>query len=119
MLKPVKTKKDYEEALQRCYNLMQTDIKANQKNADELEILSTLVEVYEKKHHPIPPPHPLESIKFRIEQGELDERELTKILGGRSRKSEILSGRRKLSLNMIRALHNKLKIPAETLIAEY
>ncbi len=119
MLKPVKTKKDYEAALQRCYDLMQTNIKLSQKNADELEILSTLVELYEKKNYPVPPPHPLESIKFRIEQGELDEKELTKILGGRSRKSEILSGRRKLSLTMIRALHEKLKIPADTLIAEY
>ncbi len=82
-------------------------------------MLFTLVEAYEEIHYPIPPPHPLESIKFRIEQGQLDEKELTKILGGRSRKSEILSGKRKLSLNMIRELHKKLKIPAETLIAEY
>jgi HTH-type transcriptional regulator/antitoxin HigA len=119
MLKPIKTKEDYETALQRCYKLMQKDAKANSKIADELEVLSMLVEAYEEKHYPIPPPHPLESIKFRIEQGQLDDKELTKIMGGRSRKSEILNGTRKLSLNMIRALHQKLKIPAETLIAEY
>ena len=53
MLKPVKTKKDYESALQRCYNLMQTNIKANKKNADELEILSILVKAYEEKHYPV------------------------------------------------------------------
>ncbi len=119
MLKPIKTKKDYETVLERCYQLMQKDVKPNSKIADELEVLSMLVEAYEKNHYPLPPPHPLESIKFRIEQGQLDDKELTKILGGRSRKSEILSGKRKLSLNMIRALHKKLKIPAETLIAAY
>ena len=93
MLKPIKTKKDYEAALQRCYDLMQKNTKPGSKNADELEVLSMLVAVYEEKHYPIPPPHPLESIKFRIEQGRLDDKELTKILGGRSRKSEILSGK--------------------------
>ncbi len=54
-------------------------------------------------------PHPIEAIKFRIEQGDIDEKELTKLLGGRIRKSGILSGKRKLSLNMIRALNKKLK----------
>jgi HTH-type transcriptional regulator/antitoxin HigA len=67
----------------------------------------------------VAPPHPLEAIKFRLEQMGLNERELTVILGGRSRKSEILSGRRKLSLTKIRKLHEKLNIPAETLIAVY
>jgi HTH-type transcriptional regulator / antitoxin HigA len=119
MLKPVKTKKDYETALQRCYGLMQKDVKANPKIADELEVLSILVKNYEEKHYPVPPPHPVEAIRFRLEQSGLDEKELNKILGGRSRKSEILNGRRKLSLSMIRELHQKLKIPAETLIAEY
>lgn len=119
MIKPVKTKKDYEAALQRCYDLMQKNIKPNTPVADELEILSILVENYEQKHYPVPPPNPLEAIKFRLEQAGVNEKELTQLLGGRSRKSEILSGKRKLSLNMIRELHNKLKIPAETLIAEY
>jgi len=119
MLKPIKTKKDYEIALQRVYELMQKDLKTGSALSDELEVLSILVEAYEKKHYPIPPPHPIEAIKFRLEQSGIDEKELNKILGGRSRKSEILSGKRKLSLNMIRELHEKLKIPAETLIAAY
>jgi len=119
MLKPVKTKKDYEAALQRCYYLMQKDVKANPKIADELEVLSILVKDYEEKHYPVPPPDPIAAIRHRLEQSGLDEKELNKILGGRSRKSEILSGKRKLSLNMIRELHNKLKIPAEILIAAY
>ncbi|MEO7802816.1 MAG: transcriptional regulator [Ginsengibacter sp.] len=116
-IKPIKTKKDYKATLTRIEKLW--GAKDNSPEGDEFEILFTLVEAYEEKHYPIPPPHPLESIKFRMEQGEVDDKELTKILGGRSRKSEILSGRRKLSLNMIRALHEKLKIPAEILIAEY
>lgn len=119
MLKPIKTKKEYETALEHIYGLMQKDMKAGSKLSDELEVLSILVEAYEKKHYPIPPPHPLEAIKFRLEQLGLNEKELAALLGGRSRKSEILSGRRKLSLAMIRELHDKLNIPAETLIAAY
>ena len=119
MLKPVRTKKDYEAALERCYNLMQKDIKPNSKIADELEVLSLLIKSYEEKHYPVPPPNPIAAIKFQLEQSRLDEKELNKILGGRSRKSEILNGKRRLSLNMIRELHNKLKIPADILIAEY
>ena len=69
---------------------------------DEFEILFTLVEVYEDRHYPIPPSHPIEAIKFRLGHGAIDDKELTRLLGGRSRKSEILSGKRKLSLNMIR-----------------
>jgi HTH-type transcriptional regulator/antitoxin HigA len=116
-IKPIKTKKDYQKALKRIEELWGS--KENTPEGDEFEVLFTLVEAYEEKHYPIPPPHPIEAIKFRMEQGEVDEKELTKILGGRSRKSEILSGRRKLSLNMIRALHKKLKIPAESLISAY
>ncbi len=116
-IKPLKTKKDYEAALKRLEALW--GAKDNTPKGDEFEVLFTLVEVYEDKHYPIPSPHPIEAIKFRLEQGEVDEKELTRILGGRSRKSEILSGRRKLSLNMIRALHEKLNIPAESLISAY
>ena len=119
MLKPIKTKKDYEAALKQAYELMQKDLKKGSKLSDELEILSVLIEEYENKHYPISPLHPIEAIKFRIEQGTIDDKELTKLLGGRSRKSEIMSGKRKLSLNMIRALHKKLKIPAESLINVY
>lgn len=116
-IKPIKTKKDYKAALSRVEGLW--DAKENTPGGDEFEVLFTLVDAYEEKHYPIPPPHPIEAIKFRLERGEADEKELTKILGGRSRKSEILSGRRKLSLNMIRALHKTLNIPAESLISVY
>lgn len=116
-IRPVKTKKDYENALRRIEKLW--GAKENTPEGDEFEILFTLVEAYEEKHFPIPPPHPVEAIRFRMEQGAIDDKELTKLLGGRSRKSEILSGKRKLSLTMIRALHKKLNIPAESLISAY
>ncbi len=118
MLKPIKTKKDHEAALARIYTLMQKNVKPG-ADSDELEVLSMLVEAYEIKHYPVPPPHPVEAIRFRLEQSGMSEKELNKLLGGRSRKSEIMSGKRKLSLNMIRVLHEKLNIPAETLIAAY
>ncbi len=119
MLKPVKTKKDYETALSRCYELMQQSLKQGSPESDELEVLSILVEAYEKKHFPVPPPHPVEAIRFRLNQSGMSEKDLNKLLGGRSRKSEILSGKRKLSLNMIRTLHEVLNIPADTLISVY
>jgi HTH-type transcriptional regulator/antitoxin HigA len=116
-IKPIKTKTDHHRALKRIEVLW--GAKENTPAGDEFEVLFTLVEAYEEKHYPIPPPHPIEAIRFRLEQKGVDEKELIKILGGRSRKSEILSGRRKLSLAMIRELHDKLNIPAETLIAAY
>ena len=116
-IKPIKTKKDYDNALKRIEELW--GAKENTAAGDEFEILFTLVEAYEEKHYPIPPPHPIEAIKFRMEQGTINDKQLTKLLGGRSRKSEILSGKRKLSLNMIRTLHKELKIPAESLINSY
>ncbi len=116
-IKPIKTKKDYDNALKRIEELW--GAKENTAAGDEFEILFTLVEAYEEKHYPIPPPHPIEAIKFRMEQGTINDKQLTKLLGGRSRKSEILSGKRKLSLNMIRTLHKELKIPVESLINSY
>ena len=119
MLKPIKNNIQYEAFLERIYKLMQKDIKADSKESDELEILSILVKEYENEHFPIPKPNPLEAIKFRLEQMNMSEAELSKVLGNRVRKSEIFSGKRKLSLNMIRKLNSALKIPAEVLIQPY
>lgn len=99
--------------------MLQKDLKVNSTESDELEVLSVLVKEYENIHFPIPKPKPLEAIKFRLEQNGMTERELSEILGHRSRKSEILSGKRKLSLAMIRKLHQALNIPAEVLIQAY
>lgn len=119
MLKPIKNEEQYNEALARVYELMQTDLKEGSVASDKLEVLSILIKEYELVHYPIPSPNPLEAIKFRMDQMGLSEKELGEILGYRSRKSEILSGKRKLSLAMIRKLNEILHIPAEVLIQAY
>ena len=102
MVKPIRNKAQYEDALSRIYDLMQKDVKRQSKDSDELEVLSILAKEYELQHYPVPKFCPLEAIKFRLEQMGMSEVELANILGYRSRKSEILSGKRKLSLAMIR-----------------
>lgn len=119
MIKPIKTEEQYDEALARIYVLLQGELEPDSQDSDELELLSILVKEYENEHYPVPKPNPLEAIKFRMEQMDMSEAELSDILGSRSRKSEILSGKRKLSLRMIRRLNEKLNIPAEVLIQEY
>jgi HTH-type transcriptional regulator / antitoxin HigA len=119
MLKPIKTGPQYDEALARVYELMQSEVMENTAESDELEVLSILVKEYENEHYPMPSPNPLDAIKFRLNQMGLSEKELGEILGYRSRKSEILSGKRKLSLAMIRKLNEVLHIPAEVLIQAY
>jgi len=119
MLKPIKTATQYEDALARVYELMQADVTEGSTASDELEILSILIKEYELVHHPIPSPNPLEAIKFRLDQMGISEKELGDILGYRSRKSEIFSGKRKLSLAMIRKLNEVLHIPADVLIQAY
>lgn len=119
MLKAIKTKKAFTDSLNRIYELMQLDLKTNSDEFNELEVLSILVDDYEKKKFPIDLPDPIEAIKFRLEQLNLDRSTLVSIIGSKSRTSEILSGKRKLSLSMIRALHGKLNIPAASLISEY
>ncbi len=119
MLKPIKTEAQYEAALERVYELIQLDLELGSDLGDELEILSLLVKEYEYVQYPVPKPHPIEAIKFRLDQMRLPESELVRILGSRSRKSEILSGERKLSLEMIRRLNQELRIPASVLIQAY
>ncbi|MCH5600047.1 helix-turn-helix domain-containing protein [Niabella ginsengisoli] len=119
MLKPIKNSQQYEDALAKVYILMQKDIKQDSQESDELEILSILIKEYENIHFQVPKPNPIEAIRFRLDQMNMSESELSDILGYRSRKSEILSGSRKLNLSMIRKLTEKLRIPAEVLIQAY
>ena len=119
MLKPIKTEEEYNNVLAHIYDLMQREIKEGSTKSDELEVLSILVKEYELVHYPVSLPNPLDAIRFRMNQMNLSENELSKILGNRSRKSEILSGKRKLSLSMIRKLTQILNIPAEVLIQAY
>ncbi len=116
-LKPVKTKKDYQQALDRLELIF--DAKKGTVEGDELEILGILIDQYENEHFPIDLPDPIEAIKFRMEQLGYTQTDLAKVVGLKSRASEILSGKRKLSLEMIRQIHDKLNIPTDVLIQAY
>ncbi|MEQ8302039.1 MAG: helix-turn-helix domain-containing protein [Cyclobacteriaceae bacterium] len=116
-LKPIKNKEDYQQALERLELIF--DAKKGTKAGDELEILGILIDRYENEHFPIDLPDPIEAIKFRMEQLGYTQTDLAKVVGLKSRASEILSGKRKLSLEMIRQLHDKLNIPTDVLIQAY
>lgn len=115
-IKPIKSDRDYRAALREIERLM--DARPNTPEGDRLDVLVTLVEAWERKHHPIEPPDPVEAIRFAMEQRGLARRDLEPLIGSRARVSEVLSRRRGLTLPMIRRLHEKLGIPAESLIAQ-
>lgn len=119
MLKPIKSKRDYNTALRRIAVLINQDLTSGSEEYNELELLSILVDDYESKNFPIDLPDPVEAIKFRLEQMNMETTDLAKILGSKSRASEILNRKRKLSIAMIRRLHKRLNIPASTLISDY
>nr|WP_294903328.1 helix-turn-helix domain-containing protein [uncultured Lacibacter sp.] len=116
-IKLIKTKKDYQQALNRLEVIF--DAKPNTAEGDELEVLGLLIATYEKEHFPIGYPDPVEAIKFRMEQMGYSQNDLAKVVGLKSRASEILNKKRKLSLEMIRKLHETLSIPTEVLIQDY
>jgi HTH-type transcriptional regulator / antitoxin HigA len=111
---PIKTTRDYDRTLRRIEQLM--DARPGTKQGDELDVLTTLVEAYEAKHHVIYPPNPIEAIIFRMDQLGITRKDLEAMLGGRGRVSEILTKKRGLSLGMIRRLHRELHIPLESLV---
>jgi HTH-type transcriptional regulator / antitoxin HigA len=119
MIKVIKTEEEYEKALQKLYRFMQGTYVEGSPEADEAEVWAMLIENYENKHYPIPPPHPLAAIQFQLEQLTLDDATIEALLGDAQSKAAILSGERKLDLPTIRQLNRVLKIPAQTLIAEY
>ena len=116
-IKPIKTEKDYLKALKRLELIF--DSKKGSKEGDELEVLWILIDQYENEHFPINLPDPIEAIKFRMEQMGFDQSDLAKIIGLKSRASEILNRKRKLSLKIIRQLHTALNIPTDVLIQTY
>ena len=116
-IKPIKTKKDYEQALERLELIF--DAKKGTEKGDELEILGMLIDMYEKEGFPIGFPDPVEAIKFRMEQLGYNQTDLANVVGLKSRASEILNRKRKLSLEMIRQIHDRLNIPTEVLIQAY
>ena len=116
-IKPIKTETDYTEALQAVENLM--DAKIDTHEGDSLDVLVTLIEAYEQKHHPILPPEPVEAIIHQMESQGLSRKDLIPFFGSRARVSEILNKKRSLSINMIRKLQKGLGISAEILIKPY
>jgi len=116
-IKPIKNEQDYLDVLGTIESLM--DAKPNTPQMDELEVLTTLVEAYETQHYVIDAPDPIEAIKFRMEQEGLKQKDLIDIVGSKSRVSEVLNKKRKLTIEMIRNLHKQLHIPIESLFLDY
>jgi len=116
-IKPIKTEQDYESALERLEVIF--DAAVNTPEGDEAEILSMLIETYENQYHPIEAPDPIEAIKIRMEEMNLKQKDLVGIIGGKSRVSEILNKKKKLTVDMIRELERILHISASVLVTNY
>lgn len=116
-IRPIRTQADYQESLREIELLF--DAAENTPEYDQLDILSTLIEAYEKTHFPIELPDPIEAIQYYMDARGWSRRELEVCLGSRARVSEILSRKRTLTLDMIRKLNQELRIPAEILIQPY
>ena len=116
-IKAIRTEQDYDQALKRLEEIFHAEVDSQE--GEEAEILSILIEKYEDQHHPIGMPDPIEAIKFRMEQMGMKQKDLAEVVGFKSRVSEILNRRRKLTLNMIRRLSDQLQIPTEVLIQDY
>lgn len=116
-IKPIKTESDYNQALERLDQIF--DAMPGTPEGDELEVLGILIDQYENEHFPIGMPDPIEAIKFRMEQLGYNQNDLANVVGLKSRASEILNKKRKLSLEMIRKLHAEMRIPTEVLIQAY
>lgn len=116
-IKPIKSENDYQEALNRLEVIF--DAVPDSPQGDEAEVLSLLIDNYENEHYPIEAPDPIEAIKIRMEEMNLKQKDLVGIIGGKSRVSEILNKKKKLTVDMIRELEKFLKIPASTLVGNY
>lgn len=115
-IRPIRSNADLEQALVRMEELWAAE--DGTPEADELDVLSILIERYEDEHYPIGPSDPIEAIKFRMEQQGLTPRDLEPYIGSSGRVSEVLNRKRQLSLRMIRRLHDGLNIPYESLMGE-
>ena len=116
-IKPIRTQRDHKAALKEIERLF--DAKPGTLDGDRLDVLATLVEVYEHQHYPILPPDPVEAILYFMESRGMSRKDLEPYLGSRAKVSEVLNRKRPLSIQMIRRLHEGLGIPAEVLILPY
>jgi HTH-type transcriptional regulator/antitoxin HigA len=117
-IRPIHSSKDHEAALARLNALLECDPEPDSEKGAELEVLATLIEKYEGENFPIEPPTPLDAVRFRMDQLGLKAKDLIPYIGSASKVSEVLNGKRPLSLTMIRNLHQHLGIPAEVLIQD-
>lgn len=116
-LRPIKSETDYQKALERLEKIF--DAPIGMAESDEADILGLMVDDYEKKHYPIDAPDPIEAIKIRMEELQLKQKDLVNEIGGKSRVSEILNRKRKLTVEMIRNLTGKLNLSPGLLISDY
>ncbi|MGJ3235415.1 helix-turn-helix domain-containing protein [Marivirga sp.] len=116
-LKLIKTDSEYQEALKRLEEIF--DAKIGTPESDEADILGLLIDEYEKKHYPIEAPDPIEAIKIRMEEMDLKQKDLVGVIGGKSRVSEILNRKKKLTVDMVRSLALRLNLSAQILINDY
>jgi len=116
-ISPIKTEVDYRKALKRLETVFNTPIGS--ADSDEADLLGLMVDEYEKKHYPIEAPDPIEAIKIRMEEMHLKQIDLVNEIGGKSRVSEILNRKRKLTVDMIRKLNRRLSLSPELLINDY
>lgn len=116
-ISPIKSEKDYRGALKRLEVIF--DAPVDSKEGDEAEILSLLIENYENEHYPIEAPDPIEAIKIRMEELNMRQKDLVGIIGGKSRVSEILNKKKRLTVDMIRELERVLQISASVLVSNY
>jgi HTH-type transcriptional regulator/antitoxin HigA len=113
-VKPIRTEADYDAAMEEVAGLW--GAMSGTPEGDRLDVLATLIDAYEAKHHAMDAPDPIEAIKFRMEQQGMTRKDLEDIIGTRTRIAEVLNRKRSLSIGMIRRLHDRLGISAEVLI---
>lgn len=116
-IKPIKTEADYREALKRLEIIF--DAAIGTPESDEADVLGLMIDAYEKKHYPMEAPDPIEAIKIRMEEMQLKQVDLVDAIGGKSRVSEVLNRKRKLTVEMIRNLTRRLNLSPRLLIRDY
>jgi HTH-type transcriptional regulator/antitoxin HigA len=115
-LRPIKTEADYDWALKEIARYFDVQPQSGTADSDRFDVLSTLIEAYEDKHWAIDPPDPVDAIQYRMEQTGLGQADLARLLGSRSRASEIMRRKRPLTMEQALKLHEEWKIPAEALL---
>lgn len=116
-IKPIKSESDYQQALEKLCEIF--DAETGTSESDEADVLALLIDEYEKRCYPIEAPDPIEAIKIRMEELDLKQVDIVKEFGGKSRVSEMLNRKRKLTLEMIRYLTERLNLSANLLIKDY